>query len=418
LTGRRPFYYDGLGHRWGPGEAKELLMWRTAIGLAIIASIFGSCSERKPAPRRYSENGFEVVDNGSGVYSLPGSPGRLSLDEEFRIDLGDERLAAEGFTDVSAVDADSSGRIYVFSRGQTGPFVFQFDAQGRFLKAFARPGQGPGEVEYPFYAGFAGKDRLAVYSRGARKFFYFDTEGNFLGQQVPPNRRLFLPSQFWYLLDGKLLAVYAVLNEEGAVAKIVLALFDSQFKKIRDIRDYGLISHLKSGDDLLSFFIMVAVSPAGFFVNWGPDGSDIAVFDLQGRMKRLVRAVYPRVPVPASQNKADLELIPSTSGYDAHRRALRTMRLYPAFQAFAADEEGRLYVIAVARDSTSGANRCDIFAPEGVRIARSSLGFADFVKRWLKFQHLDVVVKNGHAYCVREKPDGFKEVVVYSLRWS
>jgi hypothetical protein len=393
-------------------------MWRGAIGLAIIASTFCSCSERMAEPRRYSENGVEVVDNGKGVYSLPGSRGRLSLDEEFRIDLENEQLAAEGFSDVSAVDADSSGRIYVFSRGQTGPFIFQFNAQGHFLKAFARPGQGPGEVEYPRYAGFSGKDRLAVYSQGAQRFLYFDTEGGFAGQRDRPGGWLFLPAQFRYLPNGNLLGIYAGRDENGELAKIILALFDSQFKKIKDIRDYGLISRLKSGDDLLSAFPVVGVSPAGFFVNWGPDGSDIAVFDLEGRMKQLVRAVYPRVPVSPRQKRATLELIRSASGYDPDRRILQTVRSYPAFQAFAADEQGRLFVIGAARDSSSGANGCDVFAPDGTRIARSSLGFGDFIGRLLKFESFDVVVKNGHAYCVREKPDGFKEVVVYSLRWS
>jgi len=77
--------------------------------------------------------------------------------------------------------------------------------------------------------------------------------------------------------------------------------------------------------------------------------------------------------------------------------------------------------LIVVRPDTVGADEtsvCEFFTEDGVRFLQAGLGFVRF---WL-FGEGNVanvfVIKNGRAYCLREKPGGFKEIVVYAMRWS
>jgi len=60
----------------------------------------------------------------------------------------------------------------------------------------------------------------------------------------------------------------------------------------------------------------------------------------------------------------------------------------------------------------------DIFSPEGVRLFRVGLGYQDVFRDTFNSFFCDAVLKNGRAYCVREKDDGDKEVVVYRMIWK
>ncbi|MHB8093659.1 MAG: 6-bladed beta-propeller, partial [Candidatus Aminicenantales bacterium] len=132
------------------------------------------------------EKGVEVVDNGSETHPVAGQPRALSLKEEFRIDLENPALADTGLTDVSKIDVDSKGRIYIFRKfhqGQ-GPLVYKFDERGRFLKSFISLGQGPGEVEAPFYWPISANEEIRIYERkGQHVISYFDLDGRFLRRE-------------------------------------------------------------------------------------------------------------------------------------------------------------------------------------------------------------------------------------------
>ena len=100
------------------------------------------------------------------------------------------------------------------------------------------------------------------------------------------------------------------------------------------------------------------------------------------------------------------------------RKNLKLPRYFPAYQYLFADELGHLFVATYEKDNVTGQNMCDVFAPDGTFIQRVPLGYFDIMKWWWLGQSRDVVVRNGRMLCIREKEDGFREIVVYSLRWS
>jgi len=63
----------------------------------------------------------------------------------------------------------------------------------------------------------------------------------------------------------------------------------------------------------------------------------------------------------------------------------------------------------------SGQYISDVFSAEGAFIARASLGHFDLLKATWEGNELGLKVKNGHLYCLWEKPSGYKELVVSRL---
>jgi hypothetical protein len=383
----------------------------------LAIALFWSCHPRSEGPKRLVEDGIEVVDNGTGVFPSSEGPRFLSLKEEFRIDLEDEALAAAGLADIATIDADSKGRIYLFRRGAgQGPVVFQFDDRGRFLKSFCTVGQGPGEVEYPQFLRISAADEIRILSHNATRLVYYDSEGHFLRQSRVSHDVRLVQNKIKALANGNYVAQYQFSGKDMKLAKIPLGLFDSEFRKIMDIRDIKIPDSIKPGLKLLAYYPIVAVSPTAFFVNWGPEGREIAVFDLDGRMKRLIRAEFPSLPMPSGYRKATLDQIPQNLGKDI-RDLFLTMETFPPFQSFVADDNGRLFVVGFDKEPVSGTNISDVFSPDGVRLMRTGLGFQDLLRDLWEMVSRDVVLKNNRFYGVHEKPSGFKEVVVYSMLW-
>ncbi len=380
-----------------------------AVWMALALS--WACQSKVDGPIRTIENGVEVVDNGSGYYSIPGRPKSLSLKEEFRIDLEDEKLAAAGLTDVSAIDADVRGRILVFGSGLNSyPFVFQFDDKGGLMRSFCPKGQGPGEAEFPTYIGMTASGEILIYSTS--RFVVFDSDGEYLRQERIEKWVRFIGFRREVLANGNVLAPYIPENKEMVAREVTLALFDGQLNKLADIRSHSLPENGRIGRNPLDYVPIFGVSASVFFANWGDEGRDIAVFDLDGRPKKIIRADFPSRQVSETYKKSIIERLPKTVG-----KHFASLSQFPPFQSLAVDEKGFLFVSTLDRDPDSGAYMNDVFSPEGVRLFRVGLGHQDYMRDSYNNSFLDVVLKNGRAYCVREKPSGFKEVVVYSMIW-
>jgi hypothetical protein len=392
-------------------------MRRQAI-FCLLAALAISGVYKNSVPLRIRESGVEVVVNGPAPYAVPGQPHSLSLREEFRIDLEDAALADAGLTDVATIDADSKGRIYLFRRGGSqGRVIFQFGDHGKLLKSFGTIGQGPGELMYPHFMRITAADEIPVYSQGAKRIVFLDSAGGLLRSTAVPHEHHFIQNPFRLLANGNYLGFYLLVDEQQRVSKIALALFDSRLKKIRDIQSYDLPDRPETAKIPFERVPLVGVSEHAFFANSAPSAKDVAVYDLNGQLIRLIRAPFSAVPVPANHKKAILDRIPNVKSYEDLRKILGNIETYPSFQALFADDCGRIFVSGFEKDQVSGANLCDVFSPDGIRILRTSLGFHEFMLLLSEAQTFDVVIKKDRCYCLREKEDGFKEVVVYSMIW-
>ncbi len=387
--------------------------------ICVLSALAVSCAHKAAGPQRIQENGVEVVVNGAVPYAVPGQPSSLSLHEEFRIDLEDAALAEAGLADASTLDVDSKGRIYLFQNGGSrGRVIFQFDSRGKLNKSFGTIGQGPGELMYPNFLRITAADEIPVLSGFTRSLVFLDLDGGVLHSSPPvPSGPYFLTQRFMLLPNGNILAQYVLIDKQGRFSKLILALFDAHWKKIRDLRESDFPDKIEKTKNLFIGNPLIAVSDHAFFVNSALSPSDIAVYDLDGKMIRIIRSPFPTIKIPADYMKGLLDRIPGTRGFEPLRTLFRSLEMWPSFQTFFADDQGHLFVEGFEKDPLSGNNMCDVFSPDGVRILRTGLGRHEILRQAFNEQPFDIVIKKDRCYCLREKADGFKEVVVYAMRW-
>jgi hypothetical protein len=392
---------------------------RWSVVFFLVAALMVSCAPRDKGPQRIRENGVEVVVNGAAPYAVAGQPRALSLREEFRIDLEDAALAEAGLTDASTIDVDSRGRIYLFRRGgNKGRVIFRFDERGRFEKSFGTIGQGPGELMYPSFLRITAKDEIPAYSQGAGNLVFLDADGGLLRSSRLPKAYDFLQQRFVLLPNGNILAQYFSVDRQNRISKFTLAIFNAQWSKIRDLHDFEMPGRPEELKNPFAILPLIAVTDHAFFVNSAASSSDIAAYDLEGKLVRLIRSPFPALRIPPDYKKELLDRIPKGERYEPIRAIIRNVEMWPLFQAFFADDRDHLFVEGFEKDPTSGANMCDVFSPDGVRILRTGLGSHEILRLVFETQPFDIVIKKDCCYCLREKADGFKEVVVYSMRWT
>jgi len=388
----------------------------SVLSLVLAAAVFTTrCASKADAPERRIENGVEVVINGDRPYPVQGKPVTLHVKEEFKIDLEDPKFAEIGLSDVAKADLDSHGRVIIFRQftGE-GPLAFVFDVRGAFQRSFGRRGQGPGEVVYPSPMGVIVSDEIAIRDSNA-KILFFDSNGALLrtaaiSSPVPIIGRAGMS----LLANGNYLIQYPQLGEGGEINEIAVGIFDSQFRKIKDLVRFSLPGSIEK---ISNPFVPVPVfchSGSEIFLGFEKSGTDISVFDLSGNLKRLVRKRFAPVPIPASFRDDLLKRMPENHPLRAN---LKLPETFPAFQFLFSDDEGRLYVVTCEKDSASGQNLCDIFAPDGTYILRAPVGYFDILKWMFEGQPGDVVIRNGRVLCVRDKESGYREVIISSMLW-
>lgn|GEM_PF-175205 len=382
--------------------------------LLITATIAQGCRGRDQGPSRTISGGVEIVENGAGIYPVKGEPKALTLREEFRIDLEDDSVAATGLTDIDTLDVDARGRIYLFRAYGPGTternIVFRFDERGRFMRSFGRVGQGPSEIENPRFMRMTAKDEIPIACMGYRVVF-FDTEGRVVRTTALPTGFLPLPRGFLPLANGDYIISYLRVDPEThGSSGYGVGLFGPDFAKRLDLRTYPVPNNDSLRTPFFDFPVVGASETAIFLTSVAPT-REIEVYDLGGRLVRKILADYPAVRIPAGFREEYLGPLPRDNPL---WKNLVFPNTFPPFKALFTDDHGRLYAVGYGKDPGTGANVCDIFSPDGVRILRAALGY----QALQGLRPLDAVVKNDRLYCVREKPSGYAEVLVYSLHWT
>ena len=381
--------------------------------MLIVAAASFACGRAERRASRTIQDGVEVVENGPGIYAVKGEPRALGLREEFRIDTEDDPVAATGLTDIENLDVDSNGRIFIYRRyAASGNTVFEFDSLGRFERSFCSIGQGPGEVQNPRFMRLNAKDEIPVVSMGSRKVLFFDASGQVTRTATLPGLLSPFPHGFLPLANGDYVISYVrVEPETREFSSYGVGLFGPDFSRRLELKSYPVPAE----DKLKTVFIdfpLVAASRTAFFITSMASVREIEAYDLNGRPIRKILADYPAFAVPPGFRDEILHQLPPEHPF---WRNLVFPKTFPPFLSLFADDHDRLYAVGYGQDHATGAGLCDVFSPEGVRILRTAIGYQ---RLQLGPPLRDVVIKNDRLYCVREKPSGFPEVLVFSLQWT
>jgi len=399
------------------GEMKKI------IYLALIIIVLLCCVHKQEKVERIIEDGVEVIVNHSEPYKIKGEPSTLHLEEEFTIDTGRDEIAEIGVTDIEDFDVDSQGNIYFFQKWESDEnLVYKFDKNANFVTTFGKRGQGPGEIEYPLYQYITNQDEILIQDESKFKLFVFDRNGVLIEEackdlKIKINRdpkTVYTSFSFIPLENGNYLAYGWRFDFSTKHRFDLLLLFNSKLEKLKELDkcDYGktIAFSLRKVKYTPRVFIC-QVSDKRIYVGHENRGYEILIYDLDANLVKKIRKEYNPVDVP---NEFKEFWRANIGRYEDRLDFPDNM---PPFHYFFLDDEGRLYVKTYEKGDKQNEYIHDIFNSDGIFIARESIaGYGGWVYPGITLNRAKA--RNNRIYCIREKENGYKELIVYGMKWE
>ena len=377
---------------------------KKSSALFLIVCLFSVCGPKQDEVERIIENGVEVVINHLEPYQV-GSPGSLRLEEIFKIDTENKDILKLGIPDVFGFEVNSGGEIFVL-RNITGEgdFVYKFDSSGKFVKSFGPFGEGPGEFQNPHHFSLDDNDNILIVDLGPQKLLKYSSDGVFIDDyrmaaedarvsSGPKNKMLALGMSFEQ-------------DNEDAFYSLSLKLLNTDFEVLQVLDDFSLEVSPKKVRATDPFFCW-SISQDYIYVANEKRGYEIWIFDSKGTLIRKIRKKYTEIPVTEDYKKKMLSPIP-----EPMRAIMYFPEFYPPFQSIVAGDNGKLFVSTFETGENPGEFLFDIFNEDGIFIGRKSLNI------YVWEGYLWARIRAGKFYCLEEKENGFKELVVYKMSWD
>lgn len=376
---------------------------RKALCSFLAFALGVSCGGQTRRIDRTFENGAEIVLNHLEPYSVKGQPSTFSLEDILVIDLEREDLAAAGIMSGGEWDADGDGNIFVVGFKNVENFIYRFDRSGRVAACFGRRGQGPGELQWPFFSGVSMDGHAAVTDFGV-KFIVYDPNGEVLREERLARQATRLEA----LGNGNYLA-FRMRPDLMTADKIVdvLTLCDGEFRDLTELDRYE-----RPADDSKQVpFSMWRVSGERIITANEARGYELWVYDFDGNLIRKIRKEHR--PVHVTEDIKEAILGPPSRRADSSPSRYFPDPLPPLNQFFT-DDEGRIFVMTYEPGPASGEYLWDIFNEDGVFVGRKAL---DVLWAGLYGGPRYTFIKNGCLYFHRVKGTGYHELVVSRVTW-
>lgn len=377
---------------------------RKAFVLLSCFFLFYGCQSKSKIDKT-REDGVEVVLNHLQPYIIKGEPSTPVLDKIFSVDTESEVLLKAGLTDIETFDVDEQGNIFIIQWQTKENFVFKFDPRGHFIKSFLRFGQGPGELEYGGTVLINPKAELMAKDPSKPKFLIYDRDGDFLREMRL--ERNFSPIP---LTNGSYFVFWG--EDTPEYRKQFVGVCNSEFKNVKILNRFQYPNALNVRCPVNRDLLIYRTGSDKIYIGNTAKGYEIGVYGLEGDLLRKIRKEYEPVAVTEDVKQDYFELWPKD---DPLRNNFYFTEYWPAFRGLFGDDEGRLFVLTYEAGGSPGEFMYDIFNPEGAFIGRMSLAN---MKKLAAPRSFAVKIKKNRLYCLREKEDGYKELVAYKLSWK
>lgn len=372
-------------------------------GLVMLSILFLCCGPREDKVETFIEDGAEVVANRFEPYKIKGIESRLGLEEDFVIDLENPSVSNSDLYNIDSFAVDSRGEIFLLQQRTEADHLYKFASDGGFLFSFARNGQGPGELSQPTYITNTPDEKILVCDPINAKLAVFNSDGS-LDREITFQANIPLV----HPLENGLFVLFGRLRPEqdGQFLKYRLELCDRQFQFLKlldefQIENFGVTRRIRGTQPGVG----VAFGGKHIFIGNEARDYEIWVYDQEGNLVRKIRKQYHPVPVTEAIKQKVLERTSENA-----RPFLFFPENLPPFRALFADREGRLFVLTFEPGEDTGEYMIDVFNPEGVFTGRLSADIFTSLST-----PLAALVKGERIYYIREKTDGFKQLVVERL---
>lgn len=336
----------------------------------------------------------EVVKNGKRPAPPAGAAFRFSLEPQWTI--GGETSSGGDFADITSVAVDPAGNVLVLDGKECR--VLAFDAEGKFVRAFGRKGQGPGELNGPIGIAVTPANEIMVEDSLNRRLSYFARDGKFLRQQsTAQGTGMGLAG---LVMDRRGRMAGRSLFMDGGKIGFEVRTYDPDLKpgaSLARIEMGGLgkprIDPLTSAPGLV-----LSSDERGRIFLGSPEGYRIRIYDFEGRLLRTVEREYDPVPVKKEDHDRIFKIlggIQATGGLNL-KEMITIPDAYPAYLMFIVDPDGRILVRTFEKGKADKEYFFDLFDSRGRYVHRFA-SRTDFVL-W----------RNGRIYGTEEDEDGFE----------
>ncbi len=394
---------------------------KKSIYVVLILSLFLCCAPKQEKVEKIMENGVEVILNRIEPYKIPGEPSTLNLEEEFTIDTESEEIAELGLTDIWAINVDSEGNIYLWTTPLTkGDLIFKFNGSGNFLTSFLKRGQGPGEIQSPTFPIISEKDDFIVTDYFPRKLVFLSLKGE-LVKEISFKSRI---NTAYLLENGNYFVLESRRIPDSNYMEDLMILYNSESEEIQRFRSQKVVNErvatrikgtLKQGN-----FILWAISQGKIYIGDNDrEDYEILVYDYEGNLIRKIRKEYTPAETTEEFKKkilSEYEQYP-TEELRAIGKKIYFPKYMPPYRCIFSDDKGRLFVMTFEKGKNDGEYMYDVFDADGRFISRVGLGNYGIWDRTIVNQFV-IIAKKNRLYCIREKESGFKELVVYNMKWE
>jgi hypothetical protein len=372
------------------------------ILLVLSVLIFSpACSKKETGWKGKIEikNGVTMVNNpkvpfyGKPVFSLA----------ENLVISGSEDQEEWMFQDIGTLDVDGEGNIFVLDVNAGNIKVF--DPNGEHLRVVGNKGEGPGEFGMPVNVVLSPQKEIVVYDMGRRSLVFLDMEGHYLKRLTAS---MFLFSGPAVTSDGSMVASFTI---PGDTLMTELKKFDADLKPVLTF------ASLPMGEPpVIDAFIARSLSNLRWGVTsaeeviWGNilnTAYELNIYDQEGNLKRKIMKEYDAIPISSSEQERLMEEwfkdVPGRDQWD-----LVFPKIYPPFESFTLDDEGRIYVRTFEEPEEGEGFYYEVFDPEGRYITKVHIDLNSSAMRF----------KWGNLYTIEEDVEGFKSVKRYNVNWD
>lgn len=360
--------------------------------IVIVSSLAGQYKVK-------TENGVTIVTNGKEPDPPKGAPTRLILEEIYAVGGGD--APDSSFVEISALDVLKDGTAYVLDRKDSRVKVF--DAKGKFLRAFGKAGQGPGEMNQPVGILITPENEVLVEDALNQRLAVFGLDGTF-SRHISTAKALGLSG---IMMDrrGLIVARSMGLGEAGKMSMDVKT-YDKDFNPKVKLASFEFPVSLQAKINPFSAMnLLYALDGQGGLYFGSQPGYEIKVLSLEGKPLKTIGREYDPVPITKEDKDEMLALIPNVSGVNV-RGMIQFPEHFPPFGNFVLADEGRLLVRTYEKGRAKKEYYWDVFDAEGRYIAKVPI--VHEIRLW----------QDGKAYFFVEDDDGYKTLRCCRARWE
>lgn len=343
------------------------------------------------------ENGVTIVTNAKKPSPPQGTATRLVLEEIFAIEAG--TAVESAFSDITTLDVHKDGTVFVLDRKESRVSVF--DANGRFLRAFGKKGQGPGELNQPVGILISPNNEIVVEDILNQRLAFFGLDGTFQ-RSLSTGKALGLSG---IRMDGQGRIIGRTMGLAAGGLSIELKMYDKDLNVKKTIVTLEMTNPLQAKiNPFRGLSTAFEMDSAGQIYLGSDKDYEIKVISAESKSVRVIRRAYDAVPITKEDKDEMLKLVSNVSNVNV-KDMIQFPATFPPYAYFLFADD-RLLVRTYEKERTKKNYFFDVFDAEGRYIAKLSLNVSP--RLW----------RNGRVYAIDEDDEGYKILKCLRARWE